>query len=62
MKTKQDNDLIDHTGMIYAKNYIELLGPIWSGAICDKKKIGQQCDLFYKYGLCKKKKKKKIKL
>ena len=26
MKSKQDNNLIDRMGMVYAKNYTELLG------------------------------------
>ena len=41
MKTKQDNELTDHTGMVYDKNYIELLGPIESVTIYDKKQTGQ---------------------
>ena len=28
MKTRQDNDVIDHTGVVYAKNDIELLWAI----------------------------------
>lgn len=32
-KTKQDNNMIDRIGLIYAESEIELLGPIWSGAI-----------------------------
>lgn len=32
-KTKQDNNMIDHIGLIYTETEIKLLGPIWSGAI-----------------------------
>ena len=54
MKTKQDNELTDHTGMVYDKNYIELLGPIESVTIYDKKQTGQWCDQSYKCGICQK--------
>ena len=37
MKTIQDNDLINHTGLIYAKNYYKLLGLIRLGVIYDEK-------------------------
>ena len=36
MKTRQENNLIDHIGTVYAENYIELPGPIESGAIYTK--------------------------
>ena len=37
MKTINANDLIDHMGAAYAKNYIELLGTIGPSAVCTKK-------------------------
>ena len=43
-KTRQDNDMPDCIGTIYAKNEIELSWPIGSGTICDQSKIGQWCD------------------
>ena len=36
MKTKQDNDMIDHIGAFYVENDIKLLGWIILGAICDE--------------------------
>ena len=36
MKTKQDNDVIDHIGLVYVKTETELLGPFWAGAVCDE--------------------------
>ena len=36
MKTKMENDMIDRTGAIYAKNEIELSWIIGSGMVCDK--------------------------
>ena len=33
MKTRQDNDLTDHKGAIYAEYYIELSGPIRSSVV-----------------------------
>ena len=44
MKTTQDNYLIDHTGMLYAKNDIELLWPIWLSAVHEENKTRQLCD------------------
>ena len=32
MKMKQDNDMTDHTNLVYVETKIKLLGPIWSGA------------------------------
>ena len=34
-KTRQDNDVIDRIGVVYAENDIELSWPIESGANCD---------------------------
>lgn len=36
MKIGKDNDLIDHTGVVYVKNDFELLWPIKSGVVCDE--------------------------
>ena len=36
MKTKQDNDLTNRIGLVYAKTETELLGLIWSGVVCDE--------------------------
>lgn len=33
-KTKQDNDVTDHTSAVYAENKFELSLPIKSGAVC----------------------------
>ena len=35
MKVRQDNDVTDCIGIVYAKNDIELYKPIISGAVCD---------------------------
>lgn len=35
-KTKQDNDVIDCIGLVYAKIETELSGPFGLGAICDE--------------------------
>ena len=37
-KTRQENDVIDCIGQIYAKTKIKLLGPIWLGVVYDKTK------------------------
>ena len=52
MKTKQDNDLINHTCIIYDENYIKLLGPIGSSAVCDENQIRQWPDWSYRSCLC----------
>ena len=36
MKTRQDNDMIDHASVFYVKNDIELLWLIEPGIVCDK--------------------------
>ena len=36
MKTKQDNDVIDRIGVIYAKNDTELSWLIGHGVVCDE--------------------------
>ena len=37
-KTRQDNDMINHIGLVYAENDIELSRPIRPRAVCDKTK------------------------
>ena len=44
MKTKHDNDLIDYTSAVYAKNDIELSWPIGSVVDCDENHVGKQHD------------------
>ena len=36
MKTKEDNDVTNCIGVVYAESKIELLWPIRPGAICDE--------------------------
>ena len=36
MNAKEDNDMIDHIGVVYAKNDTELLWPIESSGDYDK--------------------------
>ena len=50
-KTKQDNDVIDHTGVIYVKNDAKLSSSIRSDADCDENQIWQLSDLLYRYDL-----------
>lgn len=40
MKTRQDNDVTDHTGLLYAEYEIELSWTIPQGKGCDKYQIG----------------------
>ena len=37
-KTKHDNDMTDHIGLVYVENDIELLGPIGPGVVYDETK------------------------
>ena len=57
MKTKKDNDMIDSTDMVNAKNKIELSWPIGLGTVFDKNKIGERGDWLYRFNLRKNKKK-----
>ena len=43
-KTKQDNDVINHTTTAYDKNDIELSWSIASSGDYDENQIGQLCD------------------
>ena len=40
MKTIQDNDMTNHTGVVYSENNIELSWPIILGTVFDEKQIG----------------------
>ena len=51
MKTREDNDMTDHTSAIYVENEIELLWPIKLGMACDENQIGQWLDPFYRSSL-----------
>lgn len=50
MKTKPDNDVINHMSLVYAKNDIELSWPIKSGADNDENHIGQLHEWLYRCG------------
>lgn len=41
MKTKQDNDITDHIGLVYVEIKTELLGPILLGTVYDENWRGQ---------------------
>lgn len=49
MKTRWDNDMIDGTSVVYAKNETKLLWSIEHGALCDENQIGN--DQSYRGGL-----------
>ena len=49
-KTKQDNDVIGHIGVVFAKNDIVLSWLIESSAVCDENLKRQQHDWSYKSG------------
>ena len=51
MKTRQDNDMIDCIGVVYAKTKTELLGPIKPGIVCYENETWYQHDQSYRYGL-----------
>ena len=44
MKTRQDNDLINHIGVVYVESDIELSWSTRRGAVYDENQRGQQCD------------------
>ena len=44
MKTRQENEITDCTGAVYAENKTKLSSPIRHGAVCDENKIGERCD------------------
>lgn len=39
-KTRQGNDVTNHTGSLYIENEIELLWLIWQGTVYDEDQIG----------------------
>ena len=43
-KTRQDNDVVDRIGPLYAENKIEWLWSIWQGTIDVEEHIKQQSD------------------
>ena len=57
MKSRQENNMINHIVAVYVKNDTKLSWPIKSGEIYNENQIGQRHDRSYKYGLCQKKKK-----
>ena len=44
IKTKQDNDMSNHTSAIYTEKETELSWPIGPSAVCDENQLGIQCD------------------
>ena len=54
MKTRQDNNMINHIGAIYHENEIELSWLIGSGAVYEKNQKGQQHDRLHRACLCQK--------
>ena len=52
MKTKQNNDMTDHTDAVYIKNEIELPWLIVPGLVYDEYQIGQRYDQSYRFSLC----------
>ena len=53
MKTKQDNNVIDHIGEFYGKNDTELSWPIGPSAVSDKYKREQWHDRSYSTSMSK---------
>ena len=51
IKTKQDNNITDHIGMVYADTETELSVPIWPTMIYDENHTEQQRDRLYRCGL-----------
>ena len=50
-KTRQENDMIDRIGLVYAKFEIELSEPIWTGVVREENKTEEQCDRLYRCDL-----------
>ena len=44
MKARQDNDVINHIGVVYVESDIELSWSTRRGAVYDENQRGQQCD------------------
>ena len=53
-KTKQDNDMTNSIGLVYAKTEIELSRLIWPGAVYDENQTWQWRDWLYKCDLHRK--------
>ena len=51
-KTKQDNDMTDRIGLVYAEIKTQILIPILLGTICDENHTRQLCDWLEKCNLC----------
>ena len=43
-KTRHDNDMTDHLGLLYTKNETELSWPIQQGKVYDEDRIGERHD------------------
>ena len=54
IKNRQDNDVTNCIGLIYAEIETKLTGSIWSSAVYDENKIGQWHDWSYRCILCQK--------
>ena len=54
IKTRWDNDVTDHIGMLYTENETRLLWLIELGTIYDKNQTKKWCDWSYKYGIRRK--------
>ena len=50
-EAKQDNKVINHTGVIYTKNESEISWLTGQGVVYDKNGIRQWCDKSYRCGL-----------
>ena len=44
MKTRQNNDMIDCIGLVYAEIETQLVGPIWPSAVYDENYTERRCD------------------
>ena len=52
-KTKHDNNMTDHIGLVYVENKIELLWLIWQGVIWERNQLEQWCDWTYRWSMLK---------
>lgn len=50
-KTKQDNNMIECLGVVYAETETKLSGPIKRGVVCYQNQIEKQHDKLYKCDL-----------
>ena len=51
MKTRLENDVIDHIDVVHAKNEIDLLWLIKLGTMFDENQTGQRREWLYRLGL-----------